>query len=699
MRKANNQLEPITRQATPNKYSPYPKARSPEDWVRRLIEIVRALKLNENPKIADLVEKIALTGNQKAARKMVKRFADAYYKQLLNPDNFISLADNLEGEFLIGYTEDGRPFGLDRPELNCHCGIFSQSGFGKSTIIKNLLMQGKGKIHQVSIDRKGDLEFAVREGIDNIHWSKKRRNVLCPSDSQVSIQEYRNIFAVIFSEIMQFMERGKSIFLFGLDYLYKEFDVYKRWPVWDWESMTFPTLIDLLELFKRNEFAKHIKGHGRESRFSIIDKLESLIIELEPIVSCQKGFSIDRFYKEKRTINYVYEGISQVHQNFLILADILEYYLYFKTHGPRNQLNAIFYFDEAKSLFGNSNKNMYIVKELISIIREFGVSLIASDQIPSEISQAFFSNIGTLIWLRTSDGFDLNRLRMSSGASFQQTLENYSLKPGEAIVRSMKCKDLLRIRVPFEPVEKYIPRDEVDRLMRTRLEELNKDVIPYVKKEEKSEKHSKEKPEILLDENEIEMLRCLAKNFVRPVSDIYQELGISKSAGFRLKERLRRRGLVSQVTTNLGKDGKQAKLLIPNPIVFEQLEIPLEEDGRGLALHTHCQSKHKIQAEERGFEAIIEESLNGTPEAPDVGITKNGIKTAIEICITSKPSTEVRNIEKNFRLGFQKVILSFVNSHVLQKTQDLAKEKYSKEELEKVRFCLINQVALLMDGD
>ncbi len=37
---------------------------------------------------------------------------------------------------------------------------------------------------------------------------------------------------------------------------------------------------------------------------SILDKLESLIIELEPIVSCQRGFDVRKLYREKRVINY-----------------------------------------------------------------------------------------------------------------------------------------------------------------------------------------------------------------------------------------------------------------------------------------------------------------------------------------------------------------------------------------------------------
>ncbi|MEE8586222.1 MAG: hypothetical protein V3T83_15365 [Acidobacteriota bacterium] len=52
-----------------------------------------------------------------------------------------------------------------------------------------------------------------------------------------------------------------------------------------------------------------------------------------------------------------------------------------------------------------------MVKDLVSKVREWGVSLVCADQIPSEISQFFFSNIGTLVMFRHSDGNGLRRLQ------------------------------------------------------------------------------------------------------------------------------------------------------------------------------------------------------------------------------------------------------------------------------------------------
>ena len=185
-------------------------------------------------------------------------------------------------------------------------------------------------------------------------------------DSSVRLEEYRNDFVKAFCEIMQFWQRGMSIFLRGLDQLYREFDVYQRWPVWNWDTMTFPSVVDLLALFKSKDFSGGIKGHGRESLLSIIDKLEALIIELEPIVSCQRGFDIRKLYHDRRGLNLVLDGLSVEYQNFLVVCLIIQYSHLFKAHGPRGTLNLLLMFDEAKGICGKANERMFIVKDLFS---------------------------------------------------------------------------------------------------------------------------------------------------------------------------------------------------------------------------------------------------------------------------------------------------------------------------------------------
>ena len=332
---------------------PEPRLLGGREPISQLIQVVRQLKLNEHPKIACLVEKIAVKQDHQAASKLMKRLARVYYEQQLTPNQFISADQNLDGYISIGHTDDNKRIGLTEEELSRHTFVSGQSGMGKTNLLELVFMQAKERgLHAVYYDRKGDLDHAVSSGIDVIHWRQHRGNILCPADCGVSVEEHRNDFVTVFVELMQFQQRGRSVFLLGLDSLYRAFDVYERWPAWDWNTMQFPTLIDLLDVFKSRDFAKRIRGQGAESLLSVVDKLEALLIQLAPIVNCQRGFDITRLWREKRAVSYMLDGLSYDYQNFLIIMDMIRYSHFFRTYGPRNELNCLLIFDEAKGLFG-----------------------------------------------------------------------------------------------------------------------------------------------------------------------------------------------------------------------------------------------------------------------------------------------------------------------------------------------------------
>ena len=205
------------------------------DPIIQLINITKALKYDEVERIRNLVERIAIKGDSKAAAKLIKRFAPAFYRQQLAPDLFLSREDDFQGEFLLGHKPDGREFGLGRQELVRHVFLSGQSGAGKTSLLKAIHKQAQERaVHSVYWDRKSDMDHLVREGFDAFWWPHLRINPLCPPSNLVNIFEWRNDASKAFSELHQFLARGSSLFMLGLDQLYKNFDVYSRWPNWDW---------------------------------------------------------------------------------------------------------------------------------------------------------------------------------------------------------------------------------------------------------------------------------------------------------------------------------------------------------------------------------------------------------------------------------------------------------------------------------
>jgi hypothetical protein len=641
-----------------------------------LIEATKALRLNESREFAEMVRRIAITGNERAADKILRRLAPFLLQQQLAPDQFLSLETGLDGEIRLGTLPNGELFGLGREQLVRHVGIFGQSGGGKSNLLKHLFYQaGEAGIFAVHIDRKGDLEHSARDGICSIHWSELRLNALCPLGNGTNIHEYRNDFAKLWGDLFQFFARGLSIFLLGLDQLYTDFNVYENWPAWDWQRMRFPTLHDLLAVLKSPQFRRRVRGQGVESVLSSCDKLESLIVEIEPVVSCQRGFDLVRLFREKRTVNINLDGVSVEYQNFVIVTLMLQYAHCFRANGPRNELNVLLMFDEAKGLLGKARQN-FTIQDLVSKVRELGIGLVVADQIPSEISQFMFSNIGTLVMFRHSDGMDLQRLMHSMGSTPQQIRENYSLQPGEAIVRSMKAKDLHRIRVPFRPAEKFISREELHAIMAPRLAELKGDVI-------QDTQAPIEKPSN--DGQEEAFLAALTRNFERPASEIYKELGLADSAGFRMKQRLIARKLVSQLETNLGKSGKRAVFLIPDVSVLESHGVSPHRRGRGGVLHKHFQASIASAARKKGWAAVLER------DDIDVSLEKDGLRVGVQVCVTAKPSVEAEHAAKVLETH-DRAVIAFVATSPLEKTRAIALAEYREETLRRISLCLVSQV-------
>ena len=611
------------------------------DWQTRLLQIARQLKLDEDPGFAALLAGIIRKKDARTAKKLVQRLELRSVAQTLQPNHFLSTeTDQLDGEFLLGYTPDRHPVGLDRAELARHVLVSGPSGTGKSNLFRNLFYQARERgLHLISWDRKADLEYTARDGFDSISWDSYRLNPLCPPHPDVNPYEFRSDCAKLFSELFQFWARGHAIILQGVGQLFTKFGVYEHWADWQWNNRRFPTMYDLLHVFQTHRFARTVRGRGRDSLYSIIEKLTSLLIELAPILHCQRGFDLSRLHREQRVINICIDGLSVEYQNYLILTTLLHYAYLFKTTGPRGRLNVVFLFDEAKGIFGQSNKE-FIIKDLVSKVREWGIGLVCADQMPSEIGQFLFSNIGTLISFRHSDGNDLRRLQYSAGATPEQMRANYELQPGEAIVRLTKSKDLHRITVPYQETDKFIRREELNHIMAPRLAILSQDVIPASEDEQPpSTVPSSDSTADELHEEKRRFMAVLANNFERPQSDVFRELGVGSSTGHRLKDRLRRKKMISQVRTSLGKGGRRAIYLVPSPLALEKLGINLQRQGRGGTLHQYFQAELQRRCTEIGFQAVVEENRSGTGETPDLGLERDGKSVAVEICITSKPAT------------------------------------------------------------
>lgn len=120
----------------PQPYMPNPSGKKDQNSYifRQLLDAAKFLKKNEDPQIADLVDRIIRSENFKAAEQLLLKWSPELNKQNLDPDHFLSMEKNLEGEFLLGYKEDGRAVGINRGELNRHVFFFWPSRFWENEL-------------------------------------------------------------------------------------------------------------------------------------------------------------------------------------------------------------------------------------------------------------------------------------------------------------------------------------------------------------------------------------------------------------------------------------------------------------------------------------------------------------------------------------------------------------------------------------
>lgn len=251
MKKSKKNITDRPKQQKPPHFQNRPLNRFQQDYIADLIAKASFLKLTEKPRWKEILTKIYISQDQDAAKGLLEAINTKYADKFVKQDPFYSIEKNLDGDFLLGHGEDGKPFGLDWEQLVRHIFVSGQAGFGKTNLMKFLFLQAKEKgIHSNYLDRKGDIEHAVREGIDSIYWPYMRINPLCPPDSKINIRSYINEFVNVFCELMEFWVRGKSIFRHGVDILFNNYDLYRRWPFWNWDTMNFPTLNELIEVFE-----------------------------------------------------------------------------------------------------------------------------------------------------------------------------------------------------------------------------------------------------------------------------------------------------------------------------------------------------------------------------------------------------------------------------------------------------------------
>ncbi|MHB8871974.1 MAG: TraM recognition domain-containing protein, partial [Candidatus Doudnabacteria bacterium] len=148
--------------------------------------------------------------------------------------------------------------------------------------------------------------------------------------------------------------------------------------------------------------------------------------------------------------------------------------------------------------------------------------------------------------------------------------------------------------------------------------------------------------------------------------------------------------IAADVKREIKEESPILKLPRPNKVVSkneiavvpqsELLKINVEDtEQKNITYHRYLQTLIKRMAEQRGFKAVIEEPTSDKQGRVDVGLERNDEKIACEVTVTTKDDHELRNIEKCFRSGFQKVLLCVPDKTRVESLQKLIAKQFDQE--------------------
>lgn len=188
-----------------------------------------------------------------------------------------------------------------------------------------------------------------------------------------------------------------------------------------------------------------------------------------------------------------------------------------------------------------------------------------------------------------------------------------------------------------------------------------------------------------LTPEEMFLLDFISKNPNTFVTNIYKALNLSGYKGDRLKENLLEKELIVQEETREGRGGRLAKVLlltVKGASLLKKTPVP----GKGGDMHKHLQMTIKEQTELFGWKAVIEERIPKSLESVDVGLKKDDLRVAIEICHTTKANQEMQNIRKCLEAGYDYVVSVCSDDNSLSQLKTEAKKSFTFKERERIRF-------------
>ncbi|MDI6450491.1 helicase HerA domain-containing protein [Anaerobaca lacustris] len=307
--------------------------------------------------------------------------------------------------------------------------------------------------------------------------------------------------------------------------------------------------------------ARNMDTRGRESGWlsSTLRALSSLCFGgMGDLLNSASNTSIDHVLDGNVILEL--DGLSQADKTFFVQACLL--YLHHKkmAENVRERFDRCILIEEAHHILSGQRTSLTGAESVMDTtyreIREFGVSLVLLDQMPSKLSGFALANSYTTICMSMSNRADINAmtqtLLLDSGKDILGTLE-----VGQAVVKLQgRIQRPFLISIPEFNIRKGQVTDaQIRQYMRQKTVQL--DFEDEATKDEAAEGAGphQDHPESSSSRLEIALLQDVVDHPDSGVAARYKRLGLSARQGHKLKTKLLEQGMIQEQleTTHAGR--------------------------------------------------------------------------------------------------------------------------------------------------
>jgi len=309
-------------------------------------------------------------------------------------------------------------------------------------------------------------------------------------------------------------------------------------------------------------------------------------------------------------------------------------------------------------------------------VRKFGEGLVVSDHFPHEIGKSIRGSARTQLCFRLTDGEDVAVMGRGLSLSPAQQADLIQLQPGQVLMRTPRYPQPVVVTLLPIPDLAGLPAlrdEEVTARMDPIVTDLRRHVGPRPPRPAEPSRTPPTAPPTTTPAAEEasregangpaavgpDALKLLLDIVAHPFDGVaarYARLEVAPGKGQRLKNVLRRRGLLEEVKVDVGGQGGIRHLLALTAAGLALLG-PRKRPypGRGGLLHCFWQHLLAQAFREQGATTEVEATLEG--HGIDLLVFQHGERVAIEVGLTSA-AQEVTNLARDRALEVDRVILA-----------------------------------------